>query len=69
VSVTAVRPDHQLTVILEDDGVGFDVVEAQRGGLGLLAMRERAEAMGRPQIQPAIFGAHFERSLDQRLEI
>jgi two-component system, NarL family, sensor histidine kinase DegS len=33
--------------MVEDDGVGFDVNEAyRRGGLGLLAMQERAEALG-----------------------
>ncbi len=36
----------QLSIVLEDDGVGFDVEEAaRRGGLGLVGMRERVHAL------------------------
>jgi signal transduction histidine kinase len=34
-----------LTMVIEDDGVGFDVTNAQRG-LGLVSMRERVEQIG-----------------------
>jgi PAS domain S-box-containing protein len=37
----------RLSLMIEDDGSGFDRAEARRrGALGLLAMRERAEAIG-----------------------
>jgi signal transduction histidine kinase len=41
------RPDHVL-LIVEDDGVGFDAgkVAAERHGLGLLGMQERASLVG-----------------------
>jgi signal transduction histidine kinase len=40
------RGDH-VVVVIEDDGVGFDLDAAlQSGRLGLLGMRERAEMLG-----------------------
>jgi PAS domain S-box-containing protein len=41
------RPDHVL-LIVEDDGVGFDAgrIAAERPGLGLLGMQERASLVG-----------------------
>jgi len=41
------RPDH-VSLVVEDDGVGFDPVEmdAERRGLGLLGMQERAALVG-----------------------
>lgn len=39
--------DHQLTILVQDDGVGFETdVPSGRHGIGLLSMRERAEALG-----------------------
>lgn len=42
--------DHLFTAEIQDDGIGFDVVEAQRrrevGHLGLLNLHERAELVG-----------------------
>ena len=35
-----------LRLSVEDDGVGFDTETAERNGFGLIAMRERAAAMG-----------------------
>ena len=47
VGIILTRNGHDLTLVIEDDGVGFDVEEAmQRGRLGLVGMRERAEALG-----------------------
>jgi len=47
VSVRLDRGEGRLKVRVEDDGTGFDVLEAQCGGrLGLLGMRERAEMLG-----------------------
>jgi signal transduction histidine kinase len=46
--------DNRLQVTIEDDGVGFDVgagadthaQHPQRGGVGLISMRERMEMVG-----------------------
>jgi signal transduction histidine kinase len=47
VSVLFSLRDNRAQVIIEDDGRGFDVEEALRGGrLGLLGMRERAGMLG-----------------------
>jgi PAS domain S-box-containing protein len=47
VSVTIQRRVDQLRVTVEDNGPGFDVAAAKRGGrLGIAGMRERAEACG-----------------------
>lgn len=35
-----------ITMLIMDDGVGFDLSNISRGGLGLASMREHAEAMG-----------------------
>jgi two-component system sensor histidine kinase UhpB len=41
------RKGQRMVAIIEDDGTGFDVSEAlDRGRLGLVGMRERAELMG-----------------------
>lgn len=46
-SVTLVREPSAVALVVEDDGVGFDVAEAlSRGRLGLLGMRERAQMLG-----------------------
>ena len=46
VSVLVRRSDSHVSIMVEDDGIGFDVGEAlRRGALGLLGMRERAEAL------------------------
>jgi PAS domain S-box-containing protein len=47
VDVLAERRDDGVLVMVEDDGVGFDLDEVQRGDhFGLLGLRERAEALG-----------------------
>jgi signal transduction histidine kinase len=47
VGVLLERRDGRVVAIVEDDGLGFDVAEAQRcGRLGLVGMRERAEMLG-----------------------
>ena len=51
VSVILEYQDQSLTLIIEDDGRGFDLVEtrtldAQARGLGLVGMRERANLIG-----------------------
>lgn len=51
VSVILARDDRQVQVIIEDDGVGFDVdtllsTAAERRRLGLLGMQERAQLVG-----------------------
>ncbi len=43
------QDDGQLSVMIEDDGEGFDLAEVSRkasGGVGLQIMRERAESLG-----------------------
>ncbi len=47
VDVLAERRGDRVMVMVEDDGVGFEPDQVQRGNhLGLLGMRERAEALG-----------------------
>ncbi len=47
VDVLAEREGERVLVMVEDDGVGFDPEETRRGEqLGLLGLRERAEALG-----------------------
>ena len=47
VCVIATYHAGQLTIVIEDDGAGFDVAEAIRlGRLGMLSMRERAKMVG-----------------------
>jgi signal transduction histidine kinase len=47
VGILLKREPEAISVIVEDDGVGFDAEEAARSGrLGLLGMRERTEMMG-----------------------
>ena len=47
VTLVLSRMDDFLMVALEDNGVGFDPASAQRrGGVGLVSMRERIEAVG-----------------------
>jgi PAS domain S-box-containing protein len=47
VDVLAERRSDRVTVMVEDDGVGFELDQVQRGEhLGLLGLRERAEALG-----------------------
>jgi signal transduction histidine kinase len=46
VDVTLERNDHEVVLVVADDGCGFDVAEGLRKGhLGLLGMRERAAAL------------------------
>jgi signal transduction histidine kinase len=45
VSIVTRRKDERLTMIVEDNGTGFDPT-APAGGLGLVSMRERAELLG-----------------------
>jgi signal transduction histidine kinase len=37
---------HLVSLLIADDGVGFDVERQSTSGLGLLTMRERAEFLG-----------------------
>jgi two-component system CheB/CheR fusion protein len=48
VDVLLERRDHQVVLIVEDDGVGFDPNDKEQAdrGLGLLGMRERAAIIG-----------------------
>ena len=46
VSVVVTRPDGFVSVVVEDDGSGFDPAVAPKGRLGLLGMRERVELVG-----------------------
>jgi signal transduction histidine kinase len=47
VVISLCRDDHHVALVLEDNGCGFDVAEAQRSGrLGLLGMAERVEILG-----------------------
>lgn len=46
VNVLLERRGHTLVLIVEDDGVGFQGVGSARTMLGLIGMRERAEAIG-----------------------
>ena len=43
VSVLLVRREGVVTLVVEDDGQGFDPATTREGGLGLLGMRERVE--------------------------
>ncbi|HXH98084.1 MAG TPA: GAF domain-containing sensor histidine kinase [Gaiellaceae bacterium] len=46
VSVVLTRKDDSVSVIVEDDGVGFEPGRAREGGLGLVGMRERVGLLG-----------------------
>jgi signal transduction histidine kinase len=46
VSILLVRRDGRVSAIVEDNGRGFDPVEARADGLGLVGMRERAALVG-----------------------
>jgi signal transduction histidine kinase len=43
VTVVVTRLDLHLSVVVEDDGVGFDPAEGRKGRLGLVGMRERVD--------------------------
>jgi signal transduction histidine kinase len=63
VSVTLSTNDQELTLAIEDDGVGFDVDAAWARGLGVISMRERIEAIG------GSFAIHSALRAGTRLEI
>jgi two-component system, NarL family, sensor histidine kinase DevS len=46
VSIVVGRKDGAVTVVVEDDGVGFDPARARADGLGLIGMRERVALLG-----------------------
>ncbi len=46
VSVVLTRKDDSVSVVVEDDGVGFEPGRAGDGGLGLLGMEERVALLG-----------------------
>jgi signal transduction histidine kinase len=47
VAIGVTFTDERFLLTIEDDGVGFDLLEAERsGGLGLLTMRERMQGIG-----------------------
>jgi signal transduction histidine kinase len=53
VSVVIARKRSSVTVVIEDDGVGFDLASARADGLGLVGMRERVGLLGgRRAIEP-----------------
>ena len=57
VTVTLARAGEGLSLIIEDDGVGFDpavpVAAGPSGGFGLAGMRERAALLGGKLLIPA----------------
>jgi signal transduction histidine kinase len=46
VSITLGRKKHAVTVVVEDDGVGFEPARTREEGLGLIGMRERVALVG-----------------------
>jgi signal transduction histidine kinase len=46
VSVVLTRKDDSVSVVVEDDGVGFEPHRAREGGIGLAGMRERVALLG-----------------------
>ena len=46
VSIVLSRPDAQVALVVEDDGVGFDAATSGAGRLGLAGMRERVGLIG-----------------------
>jgi two-component system, NarL family, sensor histidine kinase DevS len=46
VSILLARRDGGVKVVIEDDGLGFDVGESANGGFGLIGMRERLALLG-----------------------
>ncbi|MES1248978.1 MAG: GAF domain-containing sensor histidine kinase [Actinomycetota bacterium] len=46
VSIVIARRPGSVTVVVEDDGVGFDASSTREGGLGLVGMRERMALLG-----------------------
>jgi len=46
VSVVLTRKDDAVSVVVEDDGIGFEPARTREGGLGLLGMRERVGLLG-----------------------
>ncbi|MBX5473974.1 MAG: GAF domain-containing sensor histidine kinase [Thermoleophilia bacterium] len=46
VSVVLTRKDDSVSVVVEDDGVGFEPERTRDGGLGLVGMRERVGLLG-----------------------
>jgi signal transduction histidine kinase len=40
------QKDGSVSVVVEDDGVGFEPARARDGGLGLVGMRERVGLLG-----------------------
>jgi signal transduction histidine kinase len=46
VSVVLTRKDDSVSVIVEDDGIGFEPARTRDGGLGLVGMRERVGLLG-----------------------
>ena len=46
VSITLGRKKDAVTVVVEDDGVGFEPARTREGGLGLIGMRERVALVG-----------------------
>ena len=46
VGVVLTRKDHSVSMIVEDDGVGFEPSRAREEGLGLVGMRERVGLLG-----------------------
>ncbi|MFZ5787083.1 MAG: sensor histidine kinase, partial [Acidobacteriota bacterium] len=57
ISVLLERHEGAVVLVVEDNGTGFDEREAlQRGRLGLIGMRERAEALGGKMVVESAVG-------------
>jgi len=46
VGILLTRKAHSVSVVVEDDGVGFEPSKTREGGLGLVGMRERVTLLG-----------------------
>ncbi|RYG17580.1 MAG: two-component sensor histidine kinase, partial [Chitinophagaceae bacterium] len=45
-SVSVAKVNHELKIVLSDDGVGFDVENTNENGIGLINMKKRVELIG-----------------------
>ncbi len=45
-SILVTKLDHELKIVLSDDGIGFDVENNKENGIGLVNMKKRVELIG-----------------------
>jgi len=45
-SISVVKIDHKLKIVLRDDGIGFDIENSKGKGIGLANMKKRVELIG-----------------------